>query len=86
MFHNIANPVGIVGVILVLVAYFLLQIDKMSQDSVLYSLLNVVGSLLILYSLYYYWNLASGVIEFAWLAISIFGLIKSLRLRYTHRG
>lgn len=81
VFHEIANPIGIVGVVLVLIAYTLLQIDRMSQDSIAYSLLNVIGSVLILYSLCYYWNLASGIIEIAWLIISIYGLCKSIRLR-----
>lgn len=79
--YKIANPVGIVGVILILIAYLLLQLDRMSQDSVAYSMLNVVGSVLILYSLYFYWNLASGIIEIVWLIISIFGLFKAYRLR-----
>lgn len=71
------NTIGIIGVILVLVAYLLLQIDKLKQDSVTYSLLNLVGSFLILVSLYFTWNLASGIIEIAWFLISLFGLIKA---------
>lgn len=81
LLHEIANPLGILGVALVLVAYLLLQMDRMSQDSVSYSMLNVIGSILILYSLYFYWNLASGIIEVAWLIISIYGLFKAYRLR-----
>ena len=75
-----ANIIGVIGVILVLTAYLLLQLDRLSQDAISYSLLNVVGSILILYSLYFYWNLASGIIETAWLIISLYGLIKSIRL------
>ena len=71
------NAIGIIGVVLVLLAYFLLQINKLKQDSIIYSLLNLVGSFLILISLYFAWNLASGVIEIAWFLISIFGLIKA---------
>lgn len=74
------NTIGIIGVFLVLVAYFFLQIDKLRQDSVLYSLLNLVGSFLILISLYFAWNLASGVIEIAWFLISLLGLIKAFYL------
>jgi membrane-bound ClpP family serine protease len=71
------NAIGIIGVILVLLAYFLLQIDRLKQDSVIYSLLNLVGSFLILVSLYFTWNLASGIIEIAWFLISVFGLVKA---------
>jgi len=80
---EIANPIGIIGVILVLIAYMLLQVDKMSQDSVSYSVLNIIGSILILYSLFYYWNLSSFVVEISWLIISFYGLFKSIRLRIT---
>lgn len=76
------NPIGIIGVILVLIAYLLLQIDMLAQDSVTYSLLNLVGSFLILISLYFTWNLASGVIEIAWFVISFFGLGKACYLLF----
>ena len=85
--HEIANPLGVIGVVLVLIAYLLLQLDRLSQNAVSYSLLNLIGSMLILYSLYFYWNLASGVIEAAWLLISLYGLIKSIyyyRLKRSH--
>lgn len=75
------NVIGMIGVVMVLVAYLLLQVDKLSQDSVIFSLSNFVGSILILVSLYFTWNLASGVIEIAWLIISTFGLGKAIYLR-----
>ncbi len=62
-------------------AYFLLQIDKIKQDSLIYSAMNMFGSMLILVSLYFTWNLASGVIEIAWFMISIFGVAKALYFR-----
>lgn len=77
-----ANYLGVFGVFLVLLAYILLQIDKMKASWVSYSLLNLVGSGLILISLYYYWNLASGIIEIAWFIISLYGLIKTLHKHY----
>ena len=75
------NTIGIIGVILVLLAYLLLQLDRLGQDSILYSLMNLIGSVLILVSLYFAWNLASGVIEIAWFLISMFGLSKAVYLR-----
>ena len=74
------NVIGIIGVVLVLIAYLLLQIDKLSQDSITFSLLNFVGSIFILTSLYFSWNLPSGIIEIAWLLISFFGLNKAIYL------
>ncbi len=81
LFDN-ANVLGIIGVILILVAYIFLQLGRMKAIWVSYSLLNFVGSGLILISLYIYPNLASQVIEVAWFVISFYGLIKALRRRY----
>lgn len=77
--HHNANLLGILGVVLILVAYSLLQLEKMSASGITYSLLNALGAVLILISLYFYWNLASGVIEISWLIISTYGLIKSIQ-------
>lgn len=79
------NIVGLIGVFLILSAYFLLQIDRLSPDSVTFSLANTIGSSLILISLMFTWNLASGVIEIAWLSISCFGLVKSLYFKFRKR-
>ncbi len=77
-----ANTIGVTGVFLVLCAYILLQIGKMTVMHVSYSLMNFAGSIFILVSLLFYWNLASMVIEIAWLVISFYGLVKSMRLRF----
>ncbi|AKQ33599.1 CBU_0592 family membrane protein [Candidatus Coxiella mudrowiae] len=75
------NIIGISGVLLVLLAYCLLQMNKLNQSSITYSLLNFIGSGFILISLYFSWNLASGIIEIAWLLISLFGLTKAIYFR-----
>ncbi len=80
-FREAANIVGVVGVFVVLYAYLSLQIGKMRHEKVWYSVLNTAGSIFILYSLFFYWNLASGIIEIAWLVISLYGLGKAIQLR-----
>ena len=80
------NLIGMIGVVMVLAAYLLLQLDRLSQDSITYSLSNFVGSIFILVSLHFTWNLASYVIEVAWLAISLFGLGKAIYLRRKKTG
>lgn len=72
----IVDTIGIFGVAIVVVTYFLLQIDRVDAKGFWYSFLNAFGSMLILYSLTYNWNLASFFIEFFWIAISIYGLWK----------
>lgn len=73
--------VGLIGVGLILLSYALLQVEKIDPRSIRYSLLNFVGALLILVSLIFSFNLASFIIEIAWLLISAFGLLKAWRLR-----
>lgn len=72
---------GILGVAFILSAYLALQLERLSPQSVLYSLLNAIGAALILLSLYFDFNLSAALIESAWLLISIFGLFKALSSR-----
>lgn len=74
MENLIIDIIGIIGVAIVVVTYFLLQSEKIDSKGFLYSFFNAFGSLLILYSLLYSWNLASFIIEFIWIFISLYGL------------
>ncbi len=73
------DVVGIIGVAIIVATYFLLQSEKINSKGFLYSFLNAFGSLLIMYSLLYNWNLASFVIEIFWILISLYGLRKWYR-------
>ncbi|MGE4418459.1 MAG: hypothetical protein AB7D38_01350 [Sulfurimonas sp.] len=73
------DVVGIVGVVIIVITYFLLQSQKIDSKGFLYSFLNAVGSLLVVYSLLYNWNLASFILEFFWILISLYGLKKWYR-------
>ncbi len=70
---------GLVGVGLVLSAYFANQQDWLDAKRWQFPAANLAGSLLILVSLWDAWNLPSVVIEVAWLAISLWGLIRRTR-------
>ena len=72
----VSDVIGITGVACVLAAFFLLQIEKVRGDSLLYLLLNLTGACLLIVSLMVTFNLASFIIEICWLAISLFGLGK----------
>ena len=76
---EIYDAVGTAGVALVVLAYFLIQVEKLDPKSALFSVLNIAGSALILVSLSHRWNLASVLIELFWIAISFLGLIRALR-------
>ncbi len=67
---------GIIGVILILATYILLQLEKLSATSFLYSATNGLGALLVLVSLIYEFNLSAFIIEAFWLLISIYGVVR----------
>ncbi len=80
-FMTIFDAIGIIGVTIILITYFLLQTGKIKVEQTLYSALNMLGALLILISLFFDWNLASVVIEVFWILISLYGVLKSLARR-----
>ena len=73
------DAVGFLGVVCLIGAYAGLQAGRLSADRPLYSALNALAALLITVSLIYSFNAASFVIEVFWFAISIYGLVRSLR-------
>ena len=76
---TLPDIVGLIGVSLILITYGALTLEKIDPKGWRYSAGNGLGAVLILISLYYSFNLASFVIEIAWLAISLFGLWKAWR-------
>ncbi|EKD54588.1 MAG: putative membrane spanning protein [uncultured bacterium] len=77
----IANPVGLLGVLLVLIAYFFLSTGRWNSDSLSFQVSNFLSAILILYSLYFHWNLSSVIIEIAWIAISVLGIFRILTVK-----
>ncbi|HJU18211.1 MAG TPA: hypothetical protein VJ770_17295 [Stellaceae bacterium] len=71
--------VGFVGAAVLIAAFFANQQRWLRSDDWRYPLANLIGSLLILFSLYFAWNFPSAVIEVFWAAISLYGIAKSLR-------
>jgi hypothetical protein len=76
-----ARIIGFVGVAMVLVAYFANQQRWLSSDNWPFPLANMVGSCLMMVSLYVEWNLPSFVINGAWAAVSLWGLVRGMRAR-----
>lgn len=76
MDYNAPNIVGFIGVVIIVISYLLLQISYLKIDGLIYSVVNALGSLLVLYSLYYYWNLSAVLVEVFWFGISVYGIIK----------
>ena len=81
--NAVANYIGYLGVVLILLCYFLLQAKRMNAQMPLYSWINLLASLMVLLSLYYHPNWPSIVIEVAWISISIYGILRPKLTRET---
>jgi len=73
--------VGNIGVLLMVIAYLLLQLEKLSSSALSYLLLNAVGAMLVMISLMFRFNLSAFLMEAFWLLISLYGLAKPLLSR-----
>lgn len=76
MIDILFDVIGMSGTFLVVGAFFLLQLEKLTPQSLAYNLINLSGAILLLISLCYNFNLASFVIELFWIAASVIGLVK----------
>jgi hypothetical protein len=77
----LTDAIGMVGTALVVMAYFLLQLEKVSSRSFAYNLMNLLGAVLLLISLCFTFNFASFVIELFWIGASLIGMWKLYRGR-----
>ena len=67
---------GIVGVLLVLLAYAGIHFDWFDPRQPPALLMNLVGSVLILVSMTHAFNLSAFLMEAAWAAMALFGLVR----------
>ncbi len=77
----LAEIIGVIGVALILYAYFALQSSRMSPSQPRFHLINFLGAMAVIFSLIYDWNLAQFVLEAVWAALSVLGLVICLRRR-----
>ena len=68
---------GLVGVVLIVIAYLMLQLGKLPSSAPSYSLLNAIGAFMVMISLYFDFNLSAFLMEAFWFLISLFGLVRS---------
>ncbi|MEQ6332375.1 hypothetical protein [Sphingobium sp. MK2] len=73
-----ANIIGLAGSALMVVAYAYSNIAK-QMNFVFFNLLNLVGSLLLIWSLTVHFNLASMALEIVWTLIALLGLVKAMK-------
>jgi paired small multidrug resistance pump len=73
--------VGIAGTLMVLAAFFLLQAGRVSGTGIVYQLLNLFGAGGVLLSLLGTFNVSVFLLEFTWVLISGYGIVRSLKSR-----
>jgi multidrug transporter EmrE-like cation transporter len=78
MTYGLLDFVGNIGVVLMMVAYLLLQLNKLNNGLV-YSVVNAVGASLVILSLLTNFNFSAFLMEAFWVLISIVGIVRHLR-------
>ena len=76
---DIYQWIGFLGMIFIVIAYLFLQTNKYSINSLQYQLLNLIGAILLLISLFVLFNLGSFIIEIFWIIITIYGIIINIK-------
>ena len=66
---------GWIGVALLLIAYALVSTRRLTGDSTIYQLLNIVGSVLLIINSFFYGAYPSVGINIAWIAIALAALL-----------
>ncbi|HET6587589.1 MAG TPA: hypothetical protein VFG67_07460 [Oleiagrimonas sp.] len=76
------NWCGYAGVLLVVLAFLLLQVQKLHGNGWIYQLMNVLGAVGLMLSLVFgSFNLPAFLMELAWALIGIYGIVFSQRRR-----
>jgi hypothetical protein len=73
---SIPDTGGVIGVAMMLFAYAGGQIGRMDMTRLPALLMNLTGSLLVLWSLSFKFNLSAALMEGAWAVVALYGLIK----------
>lgn len=79
MIITFPDVVGLIGVVIAFIPYLLCQFDKMDAKDWRYAFINIIGTMLILYSLMYNYNLAVIVLDLIWIVICIVAMVADLR-------
>jgi len=81
MNYSLLDLVGNIGVVVLVITYLMLQLNKLSSDGLAYSVLNAAGASLIVVSLLFDFNLSALLMEVFWVLISFVGIYRYFRLK-----
>jgi hypothetical protein len=81
MSYGLLDLVGNIGVVVLMITYLMLQLNKLRSDGLAYSLANAIGASLIVISLLVNFNLSALLMEVFWVLISFVGIYRYFRLK-----
>lgn len=81
MSYGPLDLIGNVGVVVLMITYLMLQLNRLRSDRLAYSLLNAIGASLIVVSLLHDFNLSALLMEVFWVLISFVGIYRYFRLK-----
>jgi len=81
MSYGPLDLIGNIGVVVLMITYLMLQLNKLRSDGLAYSLLNAIGASLIIISLVFEFNLSALLMEVFWVLISLIGIYRHFRLK-----
>ena len=68
--------IGSIGVATIIGTYVALQLGKIKSEQLSYSIFNALGASLIIFSLWFNFNFSAFIVEFFWVLISLYGIVK----------
>ena len=77
----VMDGIGLIGVVLIMGAYLMLQLEKLRSTALSYSVLNAIGASMIVASLFVNFNLSAMLMEVFWVLISFIGIGRHFRLK-----
>jgi multidrug transporter EmrE-like cation transporter len=81
MSYGLLDLIGNVGVVILIITFLMLQLNKLPSDGLAYSVLNAIGASLIVVSLLFDFNLSALLMEVFWVLISFVGIYRYFRLK-----
>lgn len=81
MKYGLLDLIGNIGVLVLMIAYLMLQLNKLRSDGLAYSLSNAIGASLIVLSLLVNFNLSAFIMEVFWVLISMLGIYRYFRMK-----
>ena len=81
MNYAMLDFIGLIGVVVIVATYLLLQLNKLGNNDLSYSLLNAIGASLIALTLLVNFNLPALLMEVFWVLISCLGIYRYFRFK-----